>query len=487
MTYLKARSKVSVVAVGSAIIFSSTSADVYGQLSSQPSPLERQQRESTIPTEAAPPLPISRPGEDPWSTWLDGDGIFGNWGDERDRLVKDGVTFFGSYEADMTDNVQGGKSSGQAYADNFDFGLRFDMQKLVGWDGAQIVVSGINRDGQNLSANHIGNFYPVQQVYGRETLLLYALYLDQSFMDDRLAWKIGRFSLSDDFATSPIYGLYMNNGIDGNPKSMLVSTAFPVYPASVWGTRLRYSPSKELTFRVGVFQADPDAYEPNTRDDFGIYPNNGATFVQQMEWDPVFLKHHEVGEEDSDVKAMANEAGTDAPSGLPGHYWFGSYYSTLRTPEFTITGPASTIAQSSATSTYGLYWHADQMVYQAQPGTEKGLTLWADFVLQPQQNAELIPFQFTGGAFYRGLIPTRDADSLIFGAIDGVFSDYRALTSEDIGVVNPGSEKVFEFSYRAQVTKFTYIQPNVQWIVDPNGANQIKNAVVFGMRVGITF
>ena len=72
----------------------------------------------------------------------------------------------------MAANVSGGKSLGQAYADNFDFGLRFDMQKLVGWDGAKIVVSGINRDGQNLTADHVGNFYPVQQVYGRETLLL---------------------------------------------------------------------------------------------------------------------------------------------------------------------------------------------------------------------------------------------------------------------------------------------------------------------------
>ena len=487
MTFLTAQSKVSVATVGSVILFSSPCAPLFGQSSSQPSALERQQRESTIPTEAASPSPISPPGKDPWTTWLDGNGVLGNWGGERERLVNDGVTFFGSYEADMAANVSGGKSLGQAYADNFDFGLRFDMQKLVGWDGAKIVVSGINRDGQNLTADHVGNFYPVQQVYGRETLLLYALYLDQSFMQDRLAWKIGRFSLSDDFATSPIYGLYMNNGIDGNPKSMLVSTAFPVYPASVWGTRLRYSPSKEFTFRAGVVQANPDVYEPYTRDDFGIYANNGATFVQQMEWDPVLFKHHETGEENSDSKAIANESGADATPGLPGHYWFGSYYSTLRTPEFTITGPASTIVQSSATSTYGFYWHADQMVYRAQPGTEKGLTVWADFVLQPQQEAQLIPYQFTGGAFYRGLIPTRDDDSVVVGITDGFFSDNRALTSQNIGVSTLGSEKVFECSYRAQITKFTYFQPNVQWIVDPNGANQIPNAVVLGMRVGITF
>ncbi len=40
--------------------------------------------------------------------------------------------------------------------------------------------------------------------------------LEQKLLDDKISIKAGRFATGDDFASSPIYWLYMNNGIDGN-------------------------------------------------------------------------------------------------------------------------------------------------------------------------------------------------------------------------------------------------------------------------------
>lgn len=451
----------------------------------KPTPVERQQRESTNPTEAAPtPAPAYT---DPWMKWFQGDSLLDDWSGARSQLVKEGVTFFGSYEADMAASVQGGRSLGQAYADNLDYGMRFDMQKLVGWNGAKIVISGIDRNGQNLSATHIGNFYPVQQVYGGQTIFLYALYLDQSFMHDQLSWKIGRFAMTDDFVTSPIFGLYMNNGIDGNPKSLFATDAFSSYPGTVWGTRLRYDPSKEVNVKLGVYQADNRIYEPNKHGvDFGIRGYDGVTVAGQVEWDPVWFQKPDT---DSSSEAIADKGGKPKIDGLAGHYWFGSYFSTLAVAEYnnSTNGSGPTLIPSNSSDVYGFYWHTDQMVYQAEPGTEKGLTLWADFILEPEENTILIPYHIEGGLFYRGLIPTRGDDSIIFGAIDGIFSKNQALTYETLGVANAGSEKIFEFSYRAQLTKFTYVQPTAQWIINPSGTAEIPNAVVLGLRLGITF
>jgi porin len=48
--------------------------------------------------------------------------------------------------------------------------------------------------------------------------------------EDKISVKIGRFATGDDFASSPIYWLYMNNGIDGNPQALPVNTQFSAYP-----------------------------------------------------------------------------------------------------------------------------------------------------------------------------------------------------------------------------------------------------------------
>jgi porin len=37
------------------------------------------------------------------------------------------------------------------------------------------------------------------------------------------------------------------------------------------------------------------------------------------------------------------------------------------------------------------------------------------------------------------------------------------------------------------MTKFAYIQPDVQWVVNPGGTGTIPNALVLGAQVGVVF
>ena len=58
-------------------------------------------------------------------------------------------------------------------------GLKFDLEKLVGWKGGLFVVSGINRDGEDLTTKYIGSIYSVQQMVGGQRPFLYQVYLQQ--------------------------------------------------------------------------------------------------------------------------------------------------------------------------------------------------------------------------------------------------------------------------------------------------------------------
>lgn len=421
----------------------------------------------------------SAQGADYWQ----GEHALGNWGGLRDSLEAGGVTFFGSYEANIGANISGGREHGEAYSDNFDFGLRFDLEQLFGWQGAQFTVQGVQRDGRSLTNDYVGNFYQVQQNFGVQTTMFYGFYLEQKLFDDRASLKIGRFATNEDFATSPIYGLYMGNAIDGNPKALVSSGAFTSYPGSTWAARFRLETSEETNFSLGVYQNNDWLYDESKNGlDWGVRSADGVMFISQFGWTPEFGKRRvAVAPESSGGKSAKGVLpGSDTElRGLPGHYWIGAYYSTWETRAFD--------SNELRDGKYGFYLHADQMVYQEALDPEQGLTVWAAAVYHPDESVNIIPFQVNAGLVYRGLFPGRNQDSTIFGASYGSFSSDYASEQRKLGNGSPDYETVFELGHRLQLNKFTYVMPEVQYILNPAGTGRLDDAVVLGLRVGVTF
>ncbi len=418
--------------------------------------------------------------------WWNDSYAFGRWWGARDALYKEGVDFSLTYTNNIAGNPAGGLDQGFTYTDNTLIGAAFDMEKLVGWNGATFTVSGLNRAGSSLSQDYIGNQFTVQQVYGGQTAMFYALILEQKLLDDRLALKAGRFAAGDDFASSPIYWLYMNNGIDGNPQAVPVNAQFSAYPWAVWAARLKAKVTSEIDVMVGAYQVSNRVFNPAYHGlDWSIRPDDGILLVSQIGWSPEFFKQSVPApsekHSDQDGKSLAGKSmlPMTEQKGLPGHYWFGAYYSPWQYPQFGTT--------QTAGNGYGFYWNADQMVYQESPGSDQGLTLWSAFVLSPQENISKVPFQANGGVVYKGLIPARDQDYSVFGVAYGQFSRDYAATQSAINQGNPGYELVLEWGYRLQVNQFLYVQPDIQWVINPGGRSEIPNALVLGAQMGVTF
>jgi porin len=423
--------------------------------------------------------------------WFDGNALTGDWWGIRNMLDDSGVELSASYTNNIAGNPVGGMTQSFAYADNFSFGMQLDFEKLIKWDGLTLTVSALDRNGSNLSARNIGNQFTVQQVYGTETAVFYALVLEQRLLEDKVGIKVGRFSTGDDFASSPLYWLYMNNGIDGNPQALPVNTAFSSYPASVWAARFRVDPSPEWFAMGGVYQATQLNLYRDHGLNWSMNNSDGVLMIGQVGWTPEFCKRPVAASKPSDGKSVASgktlaEGKTLPPvsqdsdmQGLLGHYWFGAYYSPWQFAQFGSTETAS--------NSYGFYWHADQMVLQEESGSDQGLTLWSAFVLSPQQNISKLPFQVNSGIVYKGLVPTRDNDITMLGFVYGNFSDDYADSLAATGAGSPSYEIAMEAGYRFQITKFAYVQPNVQWIINPGGTGNIPNALVLGAQMNVTF
>src|SRR5438067_3775425 len=135
-------------------------------LAQDTSPISRTNRSILQPEEEAQ---IEQP-----SGFVAADHMTGDWGGLRQRLFDAGVEVFAFDNSIYNGNVSGGIHPGHATIVNDAFaGLKFDLEKLVGWKGGLFVVSGIDRAGEDLTRKYVGSIYSVQQMVGGQRPFLY--------------------------------------------------------------------------------------------------------------------------------------------------------------------------------------------------------------------------------------------------------------------------------------------------------------------------
>ena len=94
---------------------------------------------------------------------------------------------FGFYNSIFNGNVSGGIHPRHAtYVDGAWLKFKFDLEKLAGWNGGLFVVSGINRNGDDLTTRYIGSIFSTQQSVGGQRPFLYQVYLQQKLWNGRL-------------------------------------------------------------------------------------------------------------------------------------------------------------------------------------------------------------------------------------------------------------------------------------------------------------
>jgi porin len=411
------------------------------------------------------------------SAFVAADHMTGDLGGARERLFDAGVDVFMFDNSIYNGNVAGGIHPGHATIVNDLFaGVKFDLEKLFGWRDALFVVSGIDRAGEDLTNKYVGSIYSVQQMVGGQRPFLYQVYLQQKLLEKTITLKLGRFSASDDFNASPFYGYSLNNGIDGDIRNVLFDTRFSAYPFPVWAATAFYDPTPEFGLKAGLFQTSKGMFD-NTKHglDWSIRGDDGYTAILEIGWSPQFFQQTvATGPGDSKDNSVPTVL-----KGLPGHYHFGVTFSQWDFYE--------RFGGGFEDHSYGFYVHGDQMVYQEAPGSDQGLYLFAASGYYPQTEISIVPFQIEGGLHYKGLIPNRDDDRTVLHFIYGHLSDDYARSVQVPGGHRAKSEKVLEFGHRIQLTKWSYIQPDLQYVIDPGGTGDIDDAVVLGAQFGVTF
>jgi porin len=383
-----------------------------------------------------------------WFAW---NTATGNWGRARQWLVNAGVTPQASYATDLLANPVGGAMQGFAYAGNLEGSLGFDLEKLLGLTGSSFFIGASWASGRDLSALKIANLFTVSQVFEGQSVRLTQMYFEQDLLEKRLNLAIGRLSTGNDFATSDLFGNYVNAAVNGNPFSLsLNAPSFSSDPVASWGFRAIAKPADEVQLAAGVYNADPKIGDDDQNGvDFVLNPPDGVLAIAEAAY------HYN------------QQKGN---TGLPGNIKVGGYYDSSKFESVSAAG-------GERTGNYGLYALLDQMVYrEGGAGSEEGLTPWATLTLAPIQRVNTLPLFAAGGLVYQGLLPDRDDDITNLGVYYGRFSD---------DVPDHSSETVLEVNHRFQLAPWLHVTPDFQYVFRPNGSDDEPDAAVLGVEIGI--
>lgn len=389
-----------------------------------------------------------------------------------------GVKPFVMYWGDFLANPVGGIKQNADWYQLVIFGSRFDLERLVGWKGAEFMISAADTAGDNL-ASDVGTIFTPSQAVSIRGFALYLVYLSQKFFDGKLEIRAGRMSTGSIFASLPIMGLPVSGAVNGKPISLFYNaTGFHSTGKSTWAAAIKVKPTENTYLQTGIFQVNSRRENQSFYNglDFSFRRGDGVILMAETGWSPTFGKE----------KASVAESDGKAPivrkpefAGLPGLYEFGGYLQNYSVPTFT--------GNSSVQNAYGFYWQGQQMLWRSRTNADHNFTLWGGVTYSPQTNIAKVPVMGYGGVAWSGLIPGRDKDQCLLNTYIGNLSRDFSQQSIAAGRGSTTTEVVFEASYIVQLTKQLQFQPDLQWFIQPGGHSNIPNSLVVGFQISFIF
>lgn len=373
--------------------------------------------------------------------WMDGDNAARKCFGARPMLESHGVTIDSSLLYSPFYKTRGGANedrSGKGYS-LFNLGVTLDTEGAGLWKGGKFFMLYQKKTGYGISGPNgaMGDYMGFDGWDWRQLNQISEYWYEQTLFDGKLRMKFGKQDSNTDFGYLNSGWDFMNSGFSVNP-----TTPLPTYPDSQFGFMAEINPKEWLSIRNG------------------IYSRYNVPFnITEVEVKPM-IKH------------------------LPGRYMVGAWEMSDSTGMGVATGVDADgeVLYNEFNRNFGCYCGFEQMVYKENKKDEndmQGLVVFGQFGMSPSNKNDVNRY-CGAGLHYQGPIPKRDKDIAGIAVGSGNFAPRLGDITSQVG-----SETVVEAFYRVHVNKWFYLQPDVQFIMNPSGT--YGNSVAIGLRSVITF
>jgi porin len=398
--------------------------------------------------------------------------LLGDWMGVRSRLAHQGIKFALLSISDPFGNLTGGLQPGASVYNLVGFGISLNTDKLLGWHGGTFHVGFAVNFGTSLSQNYVGNSFPVQlaDVADAHPRLTYLSYTQEAF-EGKLSVRVGRLTINsvsgEEFLGSEYFKAFTSVGIDLVPLGIFLNApgAFG-YPDTTWGARIKFKPAKQFYMMIGAYNGDPNLKDGS---------HHGLDFSMRG---PLFF----IGE----LGFRRNHPNSSTPSG---NLKFGGYYNGGTWPTFG-SGIANQPTETEH-GRYGLYILGDKTLSRwGDAEANRHLGSFGAFTFAPNQSVNKLPYFFDTGLVAYGPSRRRPKDFMGVAVVYGSYS--RDLRRAEEGQPNLSTgiqqfEMAVECNYGWRIRPGLLLQPDVQFLIHPNGNEAIPSAVATGLNIVVNW
>lgn len=352
-----------------------------------------------------------------------------------------GFQFEASYLGDNVNNVHGGIKRGSAFLGMANLRLLFDTEKAGLWSGSQFFVNAVNTHGATPSAEMLGDMQVASNIEAGNHTYIQELWYKQ--VVGNVEFTLGLQDLNVEFAVSENGGLFLNSSFGILPV-ISANVPAPIFPLTSLGITSKWSINDKTAWLNAIYDGSPSDFDYNPYNlNWQFASGDGILAVTELQ------RNVEV-------------------ENLPGVYKLGLYsHNHLIEKQFNSDFP-----DSLDHSKYGFYMYADQRVFQRG---ETSIDIFSQFGYSPSE-LSLNRVFFSFGVNLKGLMTKSDSDILGFAVAHANYNE------------SVGGETSLELTYQRQITKNIFIQPDLQYIINPSGKSSgISNCFAGTLRLGLSF
>ncbi len=346
-----------------------------------------------------------------------------------------------SYVGDVLSNLRGGLSRETGYLGLAKVQVSFSTEAARWWKGGELVMNLANTHGRIPSDDFVGDFQGVSNIQAGNRTFFQELLYRQSF--GKLNTTVGILDMNAEFSVNTVGGTFINSSF-GLHSTFTDHVAVSVFPNTGLGAVLRVNLDSINTIRCGIFDGNPSFMT--------IHP---ANFEMPFGEDSGFMIIGEYG----------YSRGVGIKEG--GFYKFGCYYHSHYQKQGDMTKP-------NIKTLYGFYLVGNQRLI-SKSASRSLLDAFVQLSYSPVSHSTN-PLYAGAGLVLHGCTPINPDDELGISIAYAQLNDFYYR-----------SEKVVELTYKYPFGNHAYLQPDLQYVINPSRFGvATPNALVGILRVGIS-
>lgn len=360
---------------------------------------------------------------------------------QEEGVKRKTIVISASYTGDNAYNFLGGIQTGYAYLGMVNLMFDFDTEKARIWKGGTFFIKATNTHGACLSADLLGDMQVASNIEAGNQTFLQELWYRQIIR--KMELTIGLQDLNAEFANTD-HGLLFLNSSFGILPVISANIAAPIFPLTSPGITLKWHITEKIRWIGAVYDGCPTAFHSN--------PYNVRWQFNQ-----------------GDGLLAITEFQLDAEMGkLPGTYKAGVYsHHHFIEKKFIDNFP-----DTAYHAIFGAYICADQKIWSHN---ERCLSVFLQTGYSPSETSVCNAY-LGAGLHFTGLL-TKAKDDILGLAV--ACEHFKGKS---------GFETALELTWQKNINEHFYIQPDLQFIIQPSGKlSGLDNCLAGVIRLGLSF